>query len=176
MFILAQGAAARWAREKLESGYFEKQGRLQRINITEQDPKKAMNACTKLISATGFRRSSLPAISVDGIPMQDLEIQHDRLTGAIIPGKLYGFGIAFPEEVVDPEYGHKENSIGMVTFMEYARRVLPAQGLCKPMPPVTSSMEQHKRGSPGSQNASTQLLQDVLSDSAAKSKATRAAG
>lgn len=58
------------------------------------------------------------------------DAQHDKHTGAIIPGRLYGYGIAFPEEVTDPEYGHKESNVGLWKFMRYAREVLPAQQLC----------------------------------------------
>ena len=61
------------------------------------------------------------------------DIEHDKHSGVIIPGKLYGYGIAFPEEVIDPELGHTESSIGLWTFMQYVRRVLPAQHLCKPV-------------------------------------------
>ena len=60
VLVNAQGTAARWARERLESDHYVKQGRLQRINISKQDPSKAMQACTKIISATGFMRSRLP--------------------------------------------------------------------------------------------------------------------
>ena len=91
--------------------------------------------------------------------MQDMDIQHDNLTGAIIPSKLYGFGIAFPEQIIDPEYGHAEHSIGMVTFMQYARRVLPAQGLCDPMPP----------GSPASDHSGmSKLLQGAMQNGTPK--------
>ncbi|KAK9820665.1 hypothetical protein WJX74_002371 [Apatococcus lobatus] len=123
-----KGLAADWAREKLATGCYEKQGKLQRINTTKEDASEAIKDCTKLVSATGFKRNRLPELSVDGIPMRD--VQHDKHTGAIIPGRLYGYGIAFPEEIVDPAYGHKESNVGLWKFMRYAREVLPAQQLC----------------------------------------------
>ena len=120
--------AADWARENLETGRFERTGRLVRINTRHHDPAKAAAGCTKLISATGFRRNTLPDIRLDGEPL--LDIKHDRYSGNILPHRLWGFGIAFPEEVTDPEYGHKENNIGLWKFMRYAREALPAQQLC----------------------------------------------
>ncbi len=126
--MMVQGMAADWAREKLETGFYEKSGRLQRINTNKQDPGPATKHCTKVVTATGFKRNALPDISMDGRPVKD--IHHDRHSGAIIPGKLYGFGIAFPEEVIDPEFGHKENNIGLWKFMRYTREALPAQKLC----------------------------------------------
>ena len=125
---MLQGAAADWAREKLETGHFERSGRLQRINTREQDPREAVGSCTRLVTAIGFRRNALPAITVEGKPLTN--VTHDVHSGAIIPGSLYGYGIAFPEEVTDPEYGHQERNVGMWKFMKYVRRVLPAQSLC----------------------------------------------
>ncbi|KAK9820690.1 hypothetical protein WJX74_007121 [Apatococcus lobatus] len=96
-----KGAAANWARERLETGYYERVGKLQRISTIDQHGSHALKACTKVIGAIGFKRSPLPAITVDGVPLRDIE--HDKHTGVIIPGKLYGYGIAFPEEVIDPD-------------------------------------------------------------------------
>lgn len=123
-----QGQAAEWAREHLETGHFESQGRLKRVDVTKEDAESALAKCSKIVSATGFDRNPLPEISVDGERLGD--VSHDPSSGAIIPGKLYGYGIAFPEEITDPEYGHKESNVGLWKFMRYVRDVLPAQNLC----------------------------------------------
>lgn len=75
----------------------------------------------------GFERNPLPNIQVDGQDVTD--IVHNPHDGVIIPGKLLGFGIAFPEEIIDPEYGHKESNVGLLKFMKFVQRVLPAQKL-----------------------------------------------
>lgn len=124
-YLDLQGLAADWAREKLESGELERTGKLHRINTTKQDPTEAIHECSKLVTAVGFERNTLPEITVDGKQLQS--IQHDKQTGTIIPDKLFGFGIAFPEEVTDPEYGHKELNVGLWKFMRFARRVIQSQ-------------------------------------------------
>ena len=68
--MILQGAAADWARERLETGYYEREGRLQRIRFIDQRSSQALEACTKIIAATGFKRSRLPVITVDGIPLR----------------------------------------------------------------------------------------------------------
>lgn len=77
----------------------------------------------------GFERNPLPDIRVDGKALCD--IAHNPHTGAIIPGKLYGFGIAFPEEITDPEHGHKEPNVGLMKFMSFVQEVLLPQQLVK---------------------------------------------
>ena len=123
--LLLQGSAADWAREKVDSGQLEQTGKLRRIDTTKHDPAEALRTCTKLVTAVGFERNALPKITVNGKQLQD--IQHDKHTGTIIPDKLFGFGIAFPEEVTDAEFGHKEASVGLWKFMRFARRVLQSQ-------------------------------------------------
>ena len=123
--LVLQGLAADWAREKLESRELERTGKLRRISTTKQDPTEALKTCNKLVTAVGFERNTLPEITVDGKQLQD--IQHNKQTGTIIPDKLFGFGIAFPEEITDPEYGHKELSVGLWKFMRFARRVVQSQ-------------------------------------------------
>lgn len=117
-----KGTAADWAREKVDSGQLERTGKLRRIDTTKHDPAEALKACTKLVIAVGFERNALPKITVDGKQLQC--IQHDKHTGSILPDKLFGFGIAFPEEVTDAEFGHKEANVGLWKFMRFARRVL----------------------------------------------------
>jgi len=120
-----QGTAADWARAKLESGELEKTGKLKRINTTQQDPSEVLKSCSKLVTAVGFERNLLPDIKVEGKQVKD--IQHDKHTGTIIPDKLFGFGIAFPEQVIDAEFGHKEPNVGLWKFMRFARRVLMSE-------------------------------------------------
>lgn len=88
-----------------------------------------MSECTAVVSAIGFECTPLPEVTVDGDLLVD--ISHDRHSGAIIPGKLHGYGIAFPEEVTDRECGHKEPYVGLWKFMRYIRKALPAESLCK---------------------------------------------
>ena len=123
--MLLQGSAADWAREKIEGGELEKQGKLHRVNTTKQDPAEALKKCTKLITAIGYEQNALPEITVNGKQLQD--IKHDKHTGTIIADKLFGFGTAFPEEVIDAEFGHKEPNVGLWKFMRFARRVLQSQ-------------------------------------------------
>ena len=123
--LLLQGTAADWAREKVDSGQLERTGKLRRVDTTKHDPAEALKACTKLVTAVGFERNALPKITVNGKQLQC--IQHDKHTGSILPDKLFGFGIAFPEEVTDAEFGHKEANVGLWKFMRFARRVLQSQ-------------------------------------------------
>lgn len=120
-----KGTAADWAREKVDSGQLERTGKLCRVDTTKHDPAEALKACTKLVTAVGFERNALPKITVNGKQLQC--IQHDKHTGSILPDKLFGFGIAFPEEVTDAEFGHKEANVGLWKFMRFARRVLQSQ-------------------------------------------------
>ena len=80
------------------------------------------------MTAVGFQRNQLPEITVDGKPLRDLK--YDPYGGQIIQDKLYGAGIAFPEEVIDKELGIREPNVGLLKFMSYARKHLPRQQLC----------------------------------------------
>ena len=102
--------------------------RLQRVNTTEADAEEAIKGCTQLVTAVGFQRNQLPEITVDGKLLRD--VTYDPHGGAIIQGRLYGAGIAFPEEVIDRELGIREPNVGLLKFMSYARKHLPRQQLC----------------------------------------------
>ena len=123
-----QGAAAEFARERLETGHYEKAGRLQRINTNDHDPAQQVAGCSMIVTAVGFQRNALPDITVDGQPLAD--VRHDPQSGVIVSGSLYGYGIAFPEEIRDPQFGVKESNVGLLKFMKFVRKVLPAQQLC----------------------------------------------
>ncbi|KAK9815097.1 hypothetical protein WJX73_007434 [Symbiochloris irregularis] len=125
-----KGVAADWSREKIETQHFEQTGRLQRVNISEtpqEAVQQAVSACNKIVSAVGFNRNPLPKIVVEGKQLSSNDIRHDPHSGVIIPDRLFGYGIAFPEKVVDPEYGHTENNIGLLKFMKYVRKTCLAR-------------------------------------------------
>lgn len=73
--------------------------------------------CTKIIYAIGFERNSLPTIN------GKTDVIYDDTTGIIMP-RLFGIGIAFPQQYVTTT-GKIEHRIGMREFMEYAQKVMP---------------------------------------------------
>jgi thioredoxin reductase len=109
-----KGNTAIWARENLQ-GNLPKN--LTRVVSTEENIKQYLPLCNKVIYGIGFKPRS---IFIDEMP---LGINYNPHNGIIAPG-LFGLGIAFPEETIDP-YGNKELSVGLWKFNNYLQRVLP---------------------------------------------------
>ena len=120
-----KGIAAEWARERLEAGVFEQAGRLERVCIKDspETTSEALDRCTAVVHAVGFSRNRLPAIiREDGSPLT--QVVHDTKSGRIAGAEgIKGFGIAFPETVVDPS-GLASANVGLWKFMRYIREQL----------------------------------------------------
>ena len=120
-----KGIAAEWARERLEAGVFEQAGRRERICIKDspETASEALDRCTAVVHAVGFSRNPLPVIiREDGSPLT--KVVHDTKSGQIAGAEgIKGFGIAFPETVVDPS-GLNSLNIGLWDFMRHIREQL----------------------------------------------------
>jgi len=117
-----KGEVATWVRGwHLEEGpLFD--GRLTRVNTTTQP--EAVVDCAKVIYAVGYKRNTLPVISgLPGFSWETLDYtKNGQLTtqGALIKG-LFGYGIAFPERVVDLD-GTPELAVGLWKFMKHIKK------------------------------------------------------
>ncbi|MDF1653772.1 MAG: FAD-dependent oxidoreductase [Coxiellaceae bacterium] len=106
-----KGLAARWAKENLESNSYPK---LTRYPSDAEHIAEHLPECQQAVYAVGFSPRQ-----IDGVDCSE----YDQHTGTIAPG-LYGFGIAFPESVTD-QAGHREFSVGIWKFNNYAERIIP---------------------------------------------------
>ncbi|MDF1759629.1 MAG: pyridine nucleotide-disulfide oxidoreductase [Coxiellaceae bacterium] len=106
-----KGLAARWAKQNLESKPYPN---LTRYPSDAEHIAEYLPACQQAVYAVGFSPRQ-----IDGVDCSE----YDPQTGVIAPG-LYGFGIAFPESVTD-RAGHRELSVGVWKFNNYAERVIP---------------------------------------------------
>jgi hypothetical protein len=122
-----KGVAADWAREKLETGWYEKSGKLERICVkenTEALTTQYLSKCSAVIHAIGFDPNPTPAVVPYGHEAPLGKLSHDVKTGHIKDANgLQGFGIAFPEQVTDPA-GRTESAVGLWKFMRHIRQVL----------------------------------------------------
>lgn len=130
-----KGMAADFARQQLEDDRLptSEAGRfISKIDCGDgkelQQYRAHLPVCTHIVQAVGFTRNPLPELSVDGQAL--LEPAFDHHTGGFmgkdgrpVPG-LYGAGIAFPEQVTDPN-GNVEYAVGFWKFMTFIRRVCP---------------------------------------------------
>lgn len=109
-----KGVAAQWAREVLEKN---PPAHLIRMINTPDALQAWLPVCNKIIYAVGYERNELPLINGQN------QVTYNDHSGVIAP-RLFGIGIAFPEEYIDP-LGNKEHRVGLNSFMEYAQRVIP---------------------------------------------------
>ncbi len=109
-----KASTAEWAKNVLEKN---PPISIIRIFNTQQALDAWLPTCNKIIYAVGFERNELPLIN----GMQ--EITYDDRSG-VIAERLFGIGIAFPENYIDP-LGNNEHRIGLKFFLEYAQRVMP---------------------------------------------------
>lgn len=104
-----KGDVAQWAKTVLETN---PPKNMLRVFNTPQAMEDLLPQCTKIIYAAGFERNDLPPINGDC----SIYANYNRNSGLIAP-HLYGVGIAFPQEKVDP-LGNVELLVGLpyVTF------------------------------------------------------------
>lgn len=104
-----KGDVAVWAKTVLEAN---PPKNVVRVQNTPQSMQELLPQCTKVIYAVGFERNELPPINGD----TSIYTNYDRASGIIGP-RLYGVGIAFPQQKVDP-LGNVEYLVGLpyVTF------------------------------------------------------------
>lgn len=112
-----KGVAAQWVQEVLLNN---PPHNLLRILNTEENRKKYLKECNKIVYAVGFEKSPYPEISGD---IQENELEFNPQTGVIGP-RLFGIGIAFAATYVDPQ-GNKEQYIGLNGFMKFALQMVP---------------------------------------------------
>ena len=94
---------------------------LDRVKNTEENRKKYLPFCNKIIYAIGYKKNPLPTIINDSSIMDD--IIFDPQTGIIGP-RMFGIGVAFPGTTVD-SLGNTQELIGLNSFMRYALQFLP---------------------------------------------------
>ncbi len=112
-----KGTAARWAQQVLEKNC---PAHLMRIKNTPEALEAWLPVCNKIIYAIGYERNQLPTIN--GMP-NTLYDAYNATSGVIGP-RLFGIGIAFPEQFID-QTGTPQLGIGLIDFMQYAQCVLP---------------------------------------------------
>jgi hypothetical protein len=126
-----KGDTADWAREVMEGPKCDS-NILRQIDIANDEAgayKAHLPDCTHVIYAIGYAPNPLPAIYLDGKRREE-DLVFDMHTSGFhlgdVNGKrvkaLFGCGIAFPEEVEDPE-GHIEKAVGLGKFYKFAERV-----------------------------------------------------
>ena len=108
-----KGTTADWARENILGKIPEN---LYRYQATNQNIETYLDGCDRVIYAVGFHPRD---IKVEGMGA----LQHNIHNGIIAPG-LFGFGIAFPKQTIDP-LGNREESVGLWKFMMHINTVLP---------------------------------------------------
>lgn len=81
-----------------------------------------------MVVATGFTRLALPIISISGMELVDNKIFYDDESMNLMYGgreisNNFGFGIAFPEKVLDPSGTHC-HAVGFYKFMLTITKVI----------------------------------------------------
>lgn len=99
-----KGDVAVWAKTVFEVN---PPANVARIVSTPEAIESMLPECTKVIFAVGFDRNELPAINGDASIYEN----YDRSSGVIAP-RLFGIGIAFPQEQADP-LGNVEELVGL---------------------------------------------------------------
>jgi len=109
-----KGTAAEFARAQMETTLHPN---LIRCHVDDTQANGLLSKASKAVYAIGFQMAE--TLSVEGINLSE----YDPHTGILAAG-LYGFGIAFPEQLTD-RYGIQEWSVGLFKFAKYLDRVLP---------------------------------------------------
>jgi hypothetical protein len=108
-----KGETAKWVRKNISQNL---DTRIHRYLSTSENIKSKLGDYNKVIYATGFDQRA-PAT-------QDIDLhKYDHSNGIIAPG-LFGCGIAFPRQVVDPN-GNREMNVGLFKFMKDIRNAMP---------------------------------------------------
>ena len=110
-----KGTVAEWARNVLEKNPPEN---LTRIKSDDELLQRVLPICSRVIYAIGYERNPLPAINGNEPIME-----YDTHSGVIAP-RLFGIGIAFPEERITP-INTTQLCIGFDCFMQYAQKQVP---------------------------------------------------
>ncbi len=108
-----KGTTADWARENILGKIPEN---LYRYQATKRNIGTYLDGCDRVIYAVGFHPRD---IKVEGMGV----FQHNIHNGIIAPG-LFGVGIAFPKQTIDP-FGNREESVGLWKFIMHINTVLP---------------------------------------------------
>ncbi|XP_024530561.1 uncharacterized protein LOC9645524 isoform X2 [Selaginella moellendorffii] len=131
-----KGDAAVWAQQVLEPGLVPRldSHHLESPESEAEIYKATMPEVTKIIYAIGFQRNKLPEMVLEefhggGSKDHGERVKHSPQSGKLVLGDkpipgLWGYGIAFPEETVDP-LGNKEWAVGLWKFMRYMKKVIP---------------------------------------------------
>jgi len=110
-----RGIVAKWAYTILEK---QQPPNIMRIQNTPTSRSSWLPVCDKIIYAIGYERNEIPLLNTNS-----QQLDYDSSTGVISP-RLFGIGIAFPEQVTD-ETGKPRNLIGLLDFMTYAQQIIP---------------------------------------------------
>ncbi|MBT3878460.1 MAG: pyridine nucleotide-disulfide oxidoreductase, partial [Candidatus Scalindua sp.] len=108
-----KGLTADWARENILGKVPDN---LYRYQATKQNIGTYLDGCDRVIYAVGFHPRVIEVAGMAGL-------RHNVYNGIIAPG-LFGFGIAFPKQTIDP-FGNREESVGLWKFMMHIDTVLP---------------------------------------------------
>ncbi|OQE17493.1 hypothetical protein PENFLA_c024G01735 [Penicillium flavigenum] len=124
-----KGSTAEWAKEVMENDPDPEM--IEQVDLSQDQDlafREHLPRCTHIIYAIGYTRSPLPALYIDGQPAGE-ELTFDMHSSRFHYGDraervqgLYANGIAFPEEVKDPE-GHVEAAVGIAKFFSFAERM-----------------------------------------------------
>mgnify|MGYP000287743432 FL=1 len=109
-----KGNAANWAKENLQ-GQLPKN--LRRELSTAENIATYLPDCNKAIYAVGFSARQQPQIE------NFSTLDYNVTNGIIAPG-LFGLGIAYPQQQIDP-YGNIELAVGLVKFIQALDQSLP---------------------------------------------------
>eukprot|EP00835_Amoeboradix_gromovi_P001467 NODE_67_length_23829_cov_0.557059.p6 type:complete len:371 gc:universal NODE_67_length_23829_cov_0.557059:18756-19868(+) len=117
-----KGEAALWAKNELPKT---KNVKMIQLLNDEKQFLQHMPEIDFVVYAIGYVPRSLPIIKINSRVVYN--IKHDNSNGQIYSNdvkidNLYGFGVAFPEQVTD-RVGNVEMSVGMWKFMNYMNKV-----------------------------------------------------
>jgi len=131
-----KGDVADWVRNSLLKG---KVPQVEMVLLDKQQNilKEKIPLCSKIIYTVGFERNPVPQITLKSglkeIIVEEKNVTYNNKTSEVqileegnrktLEG-LYGCGIAWPEQTVDPK-GNVEYAVGLAKFMNHAIRVIP---------------------------------------------------
>jgi len=110
-----KGNAAVWAKEYIDGIH---PACLERVHCDSDKMQEKLAECTRAVYAIGFQQNS--SIAIRPYPRNP---SHNDTNGIIAPG-LFGLGIAYPNQVIDP-LGNVEHNVGVWKFMQHLIKCLP---------------------------------------------------
>ena len=129
-----KGEVAEWTRRNWDS--------IEKCLVSGSNFKESFKACNKVIYAVGFRRNTLPDMIFDGEEIDKLSLDYDKLTGKMHE-KMYGFGIAFPNQVDDVS-GEVGYAVGVWKFMVHVNKIILELAKANELSPLSKG-EQNRR-------------------------------